>query len=220
MTKAEILQHLADRANPDNVAGMARYGIRSKKVLGVPMPALRSLARKVGKDHRLAGQLWRTGILEARILASLVDVAAEVKEDQMEAWAAEFDNWAVCDGVCSNLFDKTPWAYAKAKAWSRRPEEFVKRAGFTMMACLAVHDKKASDAKFVAFFPAIRREATDERNFVRKAVNWALRQIGKRRPTLRVRAIELASEIRQLDSKSARWIAADAFRELNAIGRL
>jgi 3-methyladenine DNA glycosylase AlkD len=198
---------------------MARYGIRSKKVLGVSMPLLRAMVRKIGKDHRLAGQLWATGILEARLLASMIDVPSEVPQEQMESWAADFDNWAVCDGVCSNLFDKTPWAYPKALAWSRREEEFVKRAGFSMMAALAVHDKKATNAQFIPFFAAIRRECTDERNFVRKAVNWALRQIAKSRPALRNAAIELAREIRQLDSKAARWIAADALRELTAVGK-
>jgi 3-methyladenine DNA glycosylase AlkD len=179
---------------------------------------MRAVARRAGKDHGLAAQLWRIGIHEARLVASLVDVPAEVTQEQMEAWAADFDNWAVCDSVCGNLFDKTTWAYAKALAWSRRPDEFVKRAGFAMMAWLAVHDKKAADTRFAPFFAAIKREATDERNFVRKAVNWALRQIGKSRPGLRARAIQLAKEIRMIDSKSARWIAADALRELSAAG--
>jgi 3-methyladenine DNA glycosylase AlkD len=219
MTLAEILQELERHGDPANVAGMARFGIRTKKAFGVPTPVLRALARKIGKDHKLAGQLWRTGIHEARFLASLVDVPADVTERQMEAWAAQFDNWAVCDSVCGNLFDKTPWAYAQALAWSRRPEEFVKRAGFTLMATLAVHDKQAPDARFVPFFAAIKRGATDERNFVRKAVNWALRQIGKSRPGLRAAAIALAKDIREIDSKSARWIAADALRELTGRGQ-
>jgi 3-methyladenine DNA glycosylase AlkD len=219
MNKAQIIRELARLGDPANVAGMARFGIRAKKVFGVPTPAVRALAKRIGKDHRLAGELWRTGIFEARFLAALVDVPVEVTGRQMEAWAGEFDNWAVCDGVCGSLFDKTPWAYAKALAWSRRKEEFVKRAAFSMMAALAVHDKKAPDGKFLAFFTAIRRESTDERNFVRKAVNWALRQIGKSRPGLRGRAVELAREIRAIDSKSARWIAADALRELTAKGR-
>lgn len=219
MDKTQIIQELTGHGSAANVAGMARFGIRAKKVLGVSAPVMRALARKIGKDHKLAGELWRTGIHEARFVASLVDVPAEVTQRQMEAWAADFDNWAVCDSVCGNLFDKTPWAYAKALAWSRRGEEFVKRAAFALMAWLAVHDKKASDAKFLAFFPAIKREAKDERNFVCKAVNWALRQIGKSRPGLRRRAIALCKEIRMIDSKSARWIAADALRELAAAGR-
>jgi len=214
MNKGEIIAELTRHGSAANVAGMARFGIRAKKVLGVSAPVMRAMARKIARDHKLAAQLWRTGIHEARFLASLIDPPAEVTERQMEAWAADFDNWAVCDSVCGNLFDKTPWAYAKALAWSRRPEEFVKRAGFSMMACLAVHDKKASDSRFVPFFAAIKRASTDERNFVRKAVNWALRQIGKSRPGLLAQAIELANEIRTIDSKSARWIAADALREL------
>lgn len=219
MNKNEVVQELTRHGDPANIAGMARFAIRAKKVLGVSAPVMRALARKIGKDHKLAGQLWRTGIHEARFVASLVDVPAEVTERQMESWAAEFDNWAVCDSVCGNLFDKTQWAYEKALAWSRRPEEFVKRAGFAMMACLAVHDKKSADRRFVPFFAVIKRASTDERNFVRKAVNWALRQIGKSRPALRLQAIGLAREIQQLDSKSARWIAADALRELNAHAR-
>ncbi|MDD4889839.1 MAG: DNA alkylation repair protein [Phycisphaerae bacterium] len=219
MNKAQIIEELTRHGTRANVAGMARFGIRAKKVLGVSAPVMRGLARRIGKDHKLAGQLWRTGIHEARFVASLVDVPADVTERQMESWAADFDNWAVCDSVCGNLFDKMPWAYAKALAWSRRPEEFVKRAGFSLMAWLTVHDKKAPDAKFVPFFRAIKRESTDERNFVRKAVNWALRQIGKSRPGLRMRAIAVAREVRRIDSKSARWIAADALRELTAVGR-
>jgi len=219
MDKTQIIAELTRHGDAANVAGMARYGIVAKKVLGVSAPVMRALARKIGKDHKLAGELWRTGIHEARFVASLVDLPAEVTERQMESWAADFDNWAVCDSVCGNLFDKTPWAYEKAMEWTRRREEFVKRAGFTMMATLAVHDKKRSDDKFLAFFPAIKREATDERNYVRKAVNWALRQIGKSRPGLRTRTIALAKEIRAIDSKSARWIAADALRELTAARR-
>lgn len=214
MNAKEIVAELTSLGSAANVAGMARFGIRSKKVLGVPMPALRGMARKIGKDHALAGRLWRTGVFEARIVACLIDVPGEVTQEQMESWASEFDNWAACDGVCSNLFDKTPWAYAKALAWSRRSEEYVKRAGFVLMAALAVHDKKAPDSRFEPFFAAMRRQATDERNFVRKAVNWALRQIGKSRPRLRPRAIATAEEILRIDSRAARWIAADALREL------
>lgn len=219
MNKTQIVQELTRQGRSANVAGMARYAIRSRKVLGVSMPVLRTMARKIGKDHRLAGQLWRTGIFEARILAALIDVPAKVTERQMESWAAEFDNWAICDGVCGNLFDKTPWAYAKALAWSRRKEEFVKRAGFSLMASLAVHDKLATDEQFLPFFVAIQRESIDERNFVRKAVNWAMRQVGKRNPALRAQAIEMARQIRLINSRSARWIAADALRELTAPGR-
>lgn len=216
LTVTSIIRELARHGSAANVAGMARFGIHCQKALGVTAPVMRALARRIGRDHRLAGQLWRTGVHEARYVASLVDEPAKVTERQMEAWARQFDNWAVCDSVCGNLFDKTPWAYNKALAWSRRPEEFVKRAGFALMAWLSVHDKKAPDGRFIPFLTAIKREATDERNYVRKAVNWALRQIGKSRPALRARAISAARAIQRIDSKAARWIAADALRELRA----
>lgn len=210
----EIITHLKTLANPDNVAGMARYGINPENTLGISMPVLRQMARQIGKNHELAQALWASGLHEARILAGLVDRPAEVTEAQIEAWVQEFDSWDVCDQVCSSLFDKTPWAYAKAVEWSARPEEYVKRAGFVLMAVLAVHDKKAADESFLPFLPLIQREATDPRNFVKKAVNWALRQIGKRNRRLNELAIQTAQEIQQLDSKTARWIAADALREL------
>lgn len=210
----EIITQLKTLANPDNVAGMARFGINPEHTLGISMPVLRQMARQIGKNHELAQELWVSGLHEARILAGFVDRPAEVTEAQMEAWVKDFDSWDVCDQVCSALFDKTPWAYAKAVEWSARPEEFVKRAGFVLMAVLAVHDKKAADESFFPFLPLIRREAVDSRNFVKKAVNWALRQIGKRNRRLNELAIQTAQEIQQLDSKTARWIAADALREL------
>lgn len=216
MSTKQILAELAGLGSQANVDGMARFGIVTQKVFGVPTPTLRAMGRKIGKSHTLARELWKTGVLEARFLASLVDVPAEVTPRQMDRWTADFDNWATCDSTCGNLFDKTPHAYVKAMEWSGREEEFVKRAGFVMMACLAVHDKKAQDNQFVPFLKVIQRESTDERNFVRKAVNWALRQIGKSRPGLYERAIATARVIRQMNSKSARWIAADALRELIA----
>jgi 3-methyladenine DNA glycosylase AlkD len=195
---------------------MARFGITSRKAFGVGVRPLRSLAKSIGKNHKLASGLWRSGYLEARILAALVEDPQQVTSRQMDSWAQDFDNWAVCDACCSVVFDKTTFAYSKAAIWSRRSREFVKRAGYVMMAVLAVHDKKAPDAVFVKLFPLIRRGATDERNFVKKAVNWALRQIGKRNRNLNTRAIHLATSIRRMDSPSARWIAADALRELRA----
>jgi 3-methyladenine DNA glycosylase AlkD len=210
----EIIQQLKTLANPAAVAGMARYGISSHNTLGVSIPTLRQLAKKIGKNHLLAQQLWASGIHEARLLATFIDRPTEVTEAQMEAWVKEFDSWDVCDQCCSNLFDKTPWAYQKALAWSRRPEEFVKRAGFVLMATLAVHDKKAGDETFLPFLPLIQAEAGDARNFVKKAVNWALRQIGKRNQRLNQLAIQTAQEIQQSNSNAARWIAADALREL------
>jgi 3-methyladenine DNA glycosylase AlkD len=214
MTLDGILAELKAHANPDNVAGMARFGISSQHTLGLPIPLLRQLAKQIGQDHALALELWASGIHEARILAGFIDDPALVGETQMEQWVADFDSWDVCDQVCSGLFDRTSFAYAKAVEWSARPNEFVKRAGFVLMAALAVHDKGADDAAFVAFLPHIVREATDERNFVRKAVNWALRQIGKRNARLNKAAINTARDIQKLDSKAARWIAADALREL------
>jgi len=214
MTYRHILRTLKSHYKPENIEGMARFGIVTKKAYGVPAPALRKLAREIGKDHALAQRLWSSGIHDARVLAALIDDPAQVTEDQMESWVADFDNWAVCDACCGVLFDKTGFAYRKAVEWSRRDEEFVKRAGFALMACLAVHDKRAGDRQFERFLPIIEREATDERNFVKKAVNWALRQIGKRNLRLNRKAIERAERIRVLDSRAARWIAADALREL------
>ncbi len=216
MTAREILKQLKLLRNPRNIAGMARFGINSRNTLGVSIPTLRGIARQAGKDHRLAQELWTSGIHEARILAAMVDVPEQVTEAQMERWVRNFDSWDVCDQVCSNLFDQTPFAHRKAAQWSRRDEEFVKRAGFVLMAALAVHDKQASDAAFRKFLPLIRRAATDERNFVKKAVNWALRQIGKRNAALNRAAIATAREIQQIDSRAARWIAADALRELTS----
>ena len=210
----EILSRLHALANPDNVAGMGRYGINTQDTLGISIYTLRPLAKEIGQDHDLALALWDSGIHEARILASYVDEPARVTDAQLERWVADFDSWDVCDQVC-DLFGKTPFAYQKAFEWSQRQEEFVKRAGFVLMAELAAHDKNASDEKLAQFLPVIARESTDERNFVKKAVNWALRNIGKRNPHLNELAIETAGQIRQtFGSKSARWIAADALREL------
>jgi 3-methyladenine DNA glycosylase AlkD len=217
MSTAEtILANLRSLSNPENVAGMARYGISSHNTLGVSMPALRGMAKELGKNHVLAGELWDSGIHEARILASLVDVPSQVSEAQMEDWAADFDSWDVCDQVCSNLFDRTPYAWAKALDWSGRSEEFVKRAGFVLMAALASHAKKAPDEQFEFFFPIIARQASDERNFVRKAVNWALRGIGKRSRALNARAIEVSYQILENGPRAARWVASDALRELTS----
>jgi 3-methyladenine DNA glycosylase AlkD len=212
----EILKLLQSQANPHNVAGMARYGINPHNTLGVSIPQLRKLASEQEMDHSLALALWQTGIHEARLLASMVDEAHQVDEAQMERWVRDFDSWDICDQVVSNLFDRTPFAYEKAREWSARSEEFVKRAGFVLMAGLAVHDKKAPDAAFASFFPILVREACDERNFVKKAVNWALRGLGKRNRSLNRIAIRTAQEIQELNCKAARWIAADALRELTS----
>ena len=212
----EIIAELASRADPENVAGMARYGINSKNTLGVSIPHLRAMAKRIGTDHALALELWASGIHEARMLAGFIDDPVMVTETQLERWVKDFDSWDVCDQVCSNLFDKTPFAYEKTAAWSAREKEFVKRAGFVLMAALAVHDKKAPDVRFRRFLPLIEREAADERNFVKKALNWALRQIGKRNRSLNAAAIASAKRIRKMDSRAARWIAAAALRELES----
>ena len=216
MTYPHILRTLKSYYTPENVAGLARFGIVTKKVYGVPAPALRKLAKQIGRDHDLARRLWATGILDARTLAALIDDPAQVTEEQMESWVAEFDNWAICDGCCSNLFDRTPFANRKAVEWSARKEEYVKRAAFSLMAALAVHDKQASDAAFRRFLPLIERASDDDRNFVKKAVNWALRQIGKRNLALNAKAIAAAERVRARGTRTARWIAADALRELRS----
>ena len=213
-TAAEILKKLRSLSNPKNIEGMARFGISSKNTLGVPIPVLRKIATQAGKDHALAQKLWASGIHEARILAGMVADPGKITPKEMDKWAKDFDSWAVCDQVCSNLFCYTPVAHKKTHEWSRKKEEYYKRAGFALMASLAVHDKKAKDRAFLVYLPVIKRESTDERNYVRKAVNWALRQIGKRNPRLRKAALKTAKEIYNIDSKAARWIATDATREL------
>ena len=214
MNAALVVARLRSLAQPGNLEGMKRFGIPTEHALGIPIPMLRQLAREIGRDHRMAGVLWASGIHEARILATLVDMPGEVTPEQMEAWVLDFHSWDLCDQCCSNLFDRTPHAYRKAVEWSSRDEEFVKRAGFVLMAALSVHDKKADDRVFRKFLPIIVREATDDRPYVRKAVNWALRQIGKRNMALKREAIRVAEEVRDIDSRTARWIASDALREL------
>ncbi|HKS96299.1 MAG TPA: DNA alkylation repair protein [Terriglobia bacterium] len=214
---SEILAKLNSMANPEDRAGMARFGITVDRAFGgVATPVLKKLARQIGKDHRLAQELWKSGYHEARHLAALIDEPAKVTQQQLERWARDFDSWDVVDGCCLNLFVRTPYAHAKAVEWSRRKEEYVKRAAFSLMAVLAVHDKQPADATFLKFLTIIKRESIDERNFVKKAVNWALRQIGKRNRPLNTAAIRAAKQIRQIDSRSARWIAADALRELTS----
>jgi 3-methyladenine DNA glycosylase AlkD len=215
-TADEVIKVLESMANPENREGMARYGINVDKAFCVSMPELRKLAKGLKKDHALALELWDTGYHEAMILAGLIDDSKLVTAEQMDKWVAGFDSWDVCDQCCSNLFDKTQFAYGKALAWSRDGREFVRRAGYVLMATLAVHDKKAPDTVFELFFPFIVQGSADERNFVKKAVNWALRQIGKRNCDLNTKAIVVAKQIQAMDSKSARWIANDALRELQS----
>jgi 3-methyladenine DNA glycosylase AlkD len=212
----DILDKLKALSDPKAVEGMARYGINPENTYGISIPNLRKIARETGKNHALAQELWASGIHEARILASMIDDPNMATEEQLESWVRDFDSWDVCDQCCMNLFTKTGLAYRKADEWSESDEEFVKRAGFVLMACLAVYDKKADDKQFEVFLPIIRREASDNRNFVKKAVNWALRQIGKRNANLNRKAIETAKEIQKMDSRSAKWIASDAIRELTS----
>jgi 3-methyladenine DNA glycosylase AlkD len=216
MSLESVLAEMRSKRDPKAVEGMARFGISSEGTLGLPVPYLRSLAKRIGRDHDLAKGLWASGIHEGKILAALVDDPKKVTESQMEEWVAGFDSWDVCDGCCGNLFDRTPYAFAKALEWSNREEEFVKRAGYVLMAELAVHDKKAPDDSFLRFFEAIEVGSMDQRNFVKKAVNWALRQIGKRNLKLNGAALELARKISRKGSPSAKWVASDAIRELTS----
>jgi 3-methyladenine DNA glycosylase AlkD len=200
--------------DPARLDGMARYGIATDRALGITVTELRALARKLGRDHGLAAALWGSGIHEARMLATLVDEPGRVTERQMESWIRDVDSWDLCDGLCGNLFDRTPFAIDKAIEWSAREAEFTKRAGFALMAWITVHRKDVGDAQLERFLPLIQAQAGDDRNYVKKAVNWALRQIGKRNLRLNRKAIATAHRIERIDSRAARWIAADALREL------
>jgi len=212
----DVLDKLQSKAQPEQLKGMAKFGMTVEQRLGVSVPDMRKLAKEIGRDHKLALDLWRTGIAEARIVAAMVGDPAKLTEEQMEDWVKGINSWDVCDQVCMNLFEKNHLAWKKIVDWSEREEEFVKRTAFSLIACLAWHDKKASDEKFIELLPVIIREATDERNFVKKAVNWALRNIGKRNLDLNEAAINTAKEIKRLDSKAARWVASDAIRELES----
>lgn len=216
MDVTDIIDLLKEKADAKYHAGMLRFGIDNNKALGVKIPEVRTLAKIIKKDHALALQLWDTGIHEARILASLVADPKQVTPSLIDSWTKDFSSWDVCDQACGNLFDRTPYAIEKALEFSKHEEEFVKRAGFVLMATLAVHDKKAANNVFNQFFPIIEREAGDSRNFVKKAVNWALRQIGKRNQTLLPLAIQCAERILLQENKTAKWIATDALRELTA----
>lgn len=214
MNYNQIIKKLKSMSNKKNVDGMARYGINPKNNLGISIYKLRPLAKEIGKNHQLSLKLWESGIHDARLLAVFIDEPEKVTEDQMDSWANDFDSWDVCDQTCTSLFDLTPFAWKKAFEWSENNNEFVKRGAFSLIAGLAVHDKKADDSKFETFLPIIKKESIDERNYVKKAVNWALRNIGKRNLNLNKKAIEIAKEIQKINSKSAKWIANDAIREL------
>jgi 3-methyladenine DNA glycosylase AlkD len=195
---------------------MQRFGIPIDNARGVSTPALKALARSIGRDHALAQRLWASGVFEARAVAAMIDEPEKVTKRQMEDWARDLDSWGICDACCCYLFRRTPFAWEKAVAWTSRTGEFVKRAGFALMAYLAVHDKNATDDQFIELLPMIERESDDDRPFVRKAVNWALRQIGKRNRRLHPIAIDTAEKIKARGTRSARWIAADALRELRS----
>ena len=223
---ADLLAQLRAKANAENAAGMARFGIASEGTLGVSMPVVRSLAsdgkRRLGRDklarHELARLLWDSGLHEARIMASLVDEPTLVDEAQADAWVAVLDSWDVCDQLCINLLRRTSFAWDKAAEWTASEPEFVKRAGFAMIATLAVHEKSASDERFLTLLACAEREATDARNGVKKALNWAVRGIGKRNAALNAAAIETCERIlaEHAESTTARWVARDALRELRS----
>jgi 3-methyladenine DNA glycosylase AlkD len=215
-TKEAVLRELKGLADPKVRAKMAYFGVHVPKAYGVSSPVLHKFAKHIGKDHRLAQELWTTGIHEARILATFIGEPERITAAEMERWACDFNSWDIVDAACCYLYAHTKFAWKKAAEWSRRSEEFEKRAGFSLVAYLSYKDKVASDARFLQFLRVIEREAHDERNFVRKAVNWTLRNIGKRNLRLNREAIQAAERIRKQDSRAARWIAADALRELRS----
>ncbi|HDQ60051.1 MAG TPA: DNA alkylation repair protein [Candidatus Woesearchaeota archaeon] len=215
-TVESILKQIKKKSRKKNKEGMARFGINAADAYGTSVWELRRIAKTIPKSRRLAEDLWDSKVHEARILACLIDEPDKVTESQMDKWAGDFDSWDLCDQCCLNLWDKTEFAYKKAKEWVKSEQEFVRRAGFVMMAVLAVHDKKVPDTSFEQFFPLIKKYSTDERNFVKKAVNWALRQIGKRSKALNKKAVNVAEQIKKLNTPTSKWIANDALRELKS----
>ncbi len=213
-TVNDIVAKLKNKANPNNLEGMARYGISTTNRLGNSIPFLRKLTKEIGKNHKLALELWEKGIDETKILASMIGNEDKLTEAQSEKWVADFNSWDVCDQVCMNLFKKLPFAEKKIKEWSKREEEFVKRAAFSLIACIAVQNKEKPDNEFIEFFPVIKKASTDERNYVKKAVSWALRNIGKKNINLNKEVIKFAKELKTADSKSAKWIAKDTLRDI------
>jgi 3-methyladenine DNA glycosylase AlkD len=216
MNYDEIMSKLQSLANPENVKGMARYGINQHNNLGISIYLLRPLAKEIGINHALALKLWDSTIHDARLLACFIADPQQITSEQMDAWAEDFDSWDICDQACTSLFDLSPLAYQKVFQWADKEKEFVKRAAFSLIAGLAVHDKTATEQDFERFLSLCIRHSNDERNYVKKAVNWALRNIGKRNLSLNKKALKTAEEIKNRDSKSARWIASDAIRELTS----
>jgi 3-methyladenine DNA glycosylase AlkD len=193
---------------------VARCGVRARRVFGVSMAAMKKLAARFGASHELAAGLWATGWHEARILAAFVEEPERVTPAQMDRWCRDFDNWAICDTVCFHLFDRTPHAFRKVAQWSRRREEFVKRAAFALLASVALHDKSAADERFLRCLPLVERAATDDRNFVRKGVSWGLRGVGRRSFELHAAAVEVARRLSASPESAARWVGKDALRDL------
>ena len=217
MTEFEsVLKQLKSMADTAAVEGMARYGINPKNSLGISVYKLRKIAKDIGKDHKLALKMWDSGIHDMRLLACFVDDPLHVTSDQMDLWVLDFDSWDICDQACTSLFDLTPYAWEKVFKWACYDEEFVRRAAFALIAGLTVHDKKTNDKEFEKFFPLLIKYSIDERNYVKKAVNWALRNIGKRSLYLNKKAIEISKQIKKIESKSARWISGDALRKLTS----
>lgn len=210
----EVMKKLYSMENQRNVEGMERFGIIHEKNLGVSVTDLQKFAKQIGTDHDLALKLWNTGIRDARMVATCIEDPKTVSEEQVESWLKDIKAWDLCDHCCGHLFDKTPFAYEKALEWSKREEEFQKRAGFSIVAWLAVHDKKKDDKWFENFLEIIKKESTDSRNYVKKAVNWALRQIGKRNWDMNKKTIKTAEQILKIDDKTAKWNARDAIKEL------
>ncbi len=218
MEPKEVVLRFEYLSNPENLEGMKRFGIVPKKGYGVPIPEIRKIAKEIGTDHELARELWVSEIHDCKLLASMIEDPELITPSQMDKWVADFYSWDLCDQCCSNLFRHTNYAYSKPFEWSEREEEFIKRAAFSLIASLASGDQNASDDEMIGFFPLIERESPDERNYVKKAVNWALRQIGKRNANLNRKAVDLAIELHTMNSKSARWIAKGALKELESDG--
>jgi 3-methyladenine DNA glycosylase AlkD len=213
----DIIKKLESLSDQDAVKGMARFGINPRNNLGVSIYKLRQIAKEIGKDHELAIKLWNSDIHDARLLACFIDNPNKITSEQMNLWAKDFDSWDICDQVCTSLFDLNSLAWTKVFKWAKRDEEFVKRGAFALIAGLSVHNKRASDEKFERFFPIIKKHSTDNRNYVKKSVNWALRNIGKRNLRLNKKAIDLSKDILKIDSNTAKWIARNALKELTSI---
>jgi len=215
-TSADVIAWLEKHASKKYRDGMARYAITADKAFGVSVGELKTYSKALGRNHDLALALWDTGVYEARMLVAWVADPALVTPAQMDTWRADFDSWAICDHLCFHLFDRTPHAFRKVEQWSKRRDEFGKRAAFALLASLALHDKKSPDEPFVRSLPLIERAADDDRNFVKKGVSWALRLIGRRSVALNEASVTLAKRLLESEAPAARWIAKDALKELTS----